>query len=208
MQLDFFELAAMRRSVRLYEPGLQISDSVLKKIFDTVILSPSSFNIQHWRFIVVRDQARKRKLRELAFGQAQVEEAAAVVLVCGRLTAYEDAGRIYADADEVTREKYLPMIEGAYKDKSRLQREEVMRSGSLAAMSLMYAAKAVGWDSGPMIGFDTAGVGAMLNLDGNTIPVMMVVLGKAIASEQLPRSYRRPVSEVVTLEWFDGDALS
>tara|TARA_Y100000590_G_scaffold427606_1_gene537956 strand:- start:1160 stop:1786 length:627 start_codon:yes stop_codon:yes gene_type:complete len=207
VQLDFFELASNRRSVRIYEPGLQISDSDLKKIFETVILSPSSFNIQHWRFIVVRDRERKIALRGLAFGQAQVEEAAAVVLVCGRLSAYDDAARIYADVDEVTREKYLPMIEGAYKDQSELQREEVMRSGSLAAMSLMYAAKAIGWDSGPMIGFDAAGVGAMLKLDGDTIPVMMVVLGKADVSAQSRRSYRRPVSEVVTLEGFDGDAL-
>lgn len=205
--MDFFELAQTRRSVRIYEPGLQISDADLKKIFDTVILSPSSFNVQHWKFIVVRDRARKTELRSIAFGQAQVEQAAAVVLVCGRLNAYEDASRIYAAADEVTRDKYVPMIEGAYKDQPALQREEVVRSGALAAMSLMYAAKAIGWDSGPMIGFDAAKVGAMLKLDGNTVPVMMVVLGKALAAEQLPRAYRRPVSEVVTLERSDGDSL-
>ncbi len=206
--MDFFELAADRRSVRIYEPGSQISDAELKNIFDTVILSPSSFNVQHWRFIVVRDQARKTELRSIAYGQAQVEEAAAVVLVCGRLNAYEDAPRIYADADEATRDKYLPMIEGVYKDQPALQREEAVRSGSLAAMSLMYAAKALGWDSGPMIGFDAAKVGAMLKLDGNTVPVMMVVLGKAAAGKQVQRAYRRPVSEVVSLEWSGGDTLA
>lgn len=205
--MDFFELAAARRSVRIYKPGLEISDAELKQIFDTVILGPSSFNIQHWKFIVVRDQARKTELRSIAFGQAQVEQAAAVVLVCGHLNAYEDASRIYADADTTTREKYVPMIEGAYKDQPALQREEAVRSGSLAAMSLMYAAKAIGWDSGPMIGFDAAKVGAMLKLDGNTVPVMMVVLGKALDAEQLPRGYRRPVSEVVRLECSDGDGL-
>jgi putative NAD(P)H nitroreductase len=206
--LEFFELAATRRSVRIYEPGLQISDADLKRIFDAVVLTPSSFNIQHWKFIVVRDQARKTELRSIAFGQAQVEQAAAVVLVCGRLDAYVDASRIYADADEVSRNKYLPMIEGAYKDQPALQREEAIRSGSLAAMSLMYAAKAIGWDSGPMIGFDAAKVGAMLKLDGNTVPVMMVVVGKALDAEQKPRVYRRPVSEVVKLERSDGASLA
>jgi putative NAD(P)H nitroreductase len=206
-EVDFFELANTRHSVRAYEPGIEIGDTDLKRIFDTVILGPSSFNIQHWKFVVVRDQARKTQLRGLAFGQAQVEQAAAVVLVCGRLDAYEDAQRIYGDADKPTREKYVPMIDGAYKGQPVLQREEAIRSGSLAAMSLMYAAKALGWDSGPMIGFDAASVGAMLRLDENTVPVMMIVIGKALGGEQPPRGYRRPVTEVVRLETLDGESL-
>lgn len=200
-------MAEARHSVRIYEPGLEIGDRDLKQIFDTVVLGPSSFNIQHWKFVVVRDQARKTELRGFAFGQAQVEAAAAVVLVCGCLNAYEDASRIYADADAAAREKYVPMIEGAYKDQPALQREEAVRSGSLAAMSLMYAAKAIGWDSGPMIGFDGAKVGAMLQLDSNTVPVMMIVLGKALGGVQPQRGYRRPVEEVVKLESLDGESL-
>jgi len=205
--LDYFELAEARHSVRIYEPGIEINDAELKRIFDTVVLSPSSFNIQHWKFVVVRDQSRKAELRGLSFGQAQVEQAAAVVLVCGRLDAYQDAAQIYGDADAATREKYVPMIEGAYTDQPALQREEAVRSGSMAAMSLMYAAKAAGWDSGPMIGFDAKKVGALLNLDENTIPVMMVVIGKALDGQQPRRGHRRPVEEVVRLESLDGKSL-
>jgi len=205
--MNFQELANARHSVRKYTPGLTISDAELQKIFELVVLSPSSFNVQHWRFVVVRDQARKKELRGLSFYQAQVEEAAAVVLVCGRLDAHQDAARIYADADQATREKYVPMIHGAYDGESALQREEAVRSGSLAAMSLMYAAKANGWDSGPMIGFDAAKVAEYLKLDGSTIPVMMVVLGKALDGEQPARGYRRPVQEVVKLEAGDGASL-
>ncbi len=205
--MDFFELANARHSVRIYEPGLEIGDADLKKIFDTVILSPSSFNIQHWKFVVVREQERKIKLRNLSFGQAQVEQAAAVVLVCGSVNAYLDAAMIYADVDEQTREKYVPMIEGAYRDQDALQREEAVRSGSLAAMSLMYAAKALGWDSGPMIGFDAMKVAEMIHLDENTIPVIMVVIGRAKDGQQPARGYRRPLHEVVKLERLDGASL-
>ncbi len=206
--MDFFELAAARHSVRKYEPGIEINDTDLRQIFDTVILSPSSFNIQHWKFVVVRDQPAKQRLREVSYGQAQVEDATAVIVVCGTLDAYRDAPRIYGDADEATQQKYVPMIEGSYDGQEALQREEAVRSGALAAMSLMYAAKAVGWDSGPMIGFDAAKVAAMLALDSNTVPVMMIVVGKSLGGEQPQRSYRRPISEVVKLERFDGDSLS
>ncbi len=206
--MNFFELAAARHSVRIYEPGLEINDADLKKIFDAVILSPSSFNIQHWKFVVVRDQSRKQEMRGISYGQAQVEDAAAVVVVCGSLDAYRDATRIYADADAATQQKYVPMIEGSYDGQAAVQREEAVRSGSIAAMSLMYAAKAAGWDSGPMIGFDAAKVAALLGLDDNTVPVMMIVVGKALAGEQPQRGYRRPIHEVVKLERLDGDSLS
>ncbi|MGR8946991.1 MAG: nitroreductase family protein [Gammaproteobacteria bacterium] len=206
--MSFENLCAARHSVRKYEPGIAISDAELKKIFSLVIQGPSSFNIQHWRFIVVRDQARKAALKDLSFGQTQVEDCAAVVLVCGGLEAFKDARRIYADTPQDIQDKYVPMIEGSYDNQPALQRDEVIRTGSMAAMSLMYAAKDHGWDTGPMIGFDASKVSEYLELESTTVPVMMVVLGKALNGEQPPRAYRRPLEEVVKLETEQGKSLS
>ncbi len=205
--MTFHDLARARHSVRHYQPGLSIDDGELNALFSDVLLTPSSFNLQHWQFVVVREQARKQALRAVSFGQAQVENCAAAILVCGRLDAYEDAERIYADAPEPLRAKALPTIASAYTGKPALQREEAVRSGSMAALALMFAAKGRGWDTGPMIGFDAAKVSALLKLDANTIPVMLVVLGKALNGEQPARLYRRPLSEVVKLETRDGVSL-
>lgn len=205
--MNFSELAASRHSVRVYQPGVTINDAELKQIFEDVVQGPSSFNLQHWQFVVVRDQERKSELRKLAYGQAQVEECAAAILVCGRLDAYVDAPRIYRDGTVADRDKFVPMIKAVYEGRTALQREEAIRSGALAAMTLMYAAKARGWDTGPMIGFDAEKVSALLGLAATTIPVMMVVLGRARDGKQPPRGYRRPVSEVVRLEHMAGGAL-
>ena len=206
--MDFSELARSRHSVRHYAPKLSISDAELAAIFDDVRHSPSSFNLQHWRFVVVREAARKLALRGLAFGQQQVEHCAAVILVCGRLDAHADAAVLYADAPAEVRDKFVPMIGSVYRDHPVLQREEAIRSGALAAMTLMYAAKARGWDTGPMIGFDAGKVGALLELDAITVPVMLVTLGKALNGEQPPRLYRRPLAEIVRCESLQGHALS
>lgn len=205
--MNFHDLAEARHSVRHYQPGLSIDDATLQAIFADVLLTPSSFNLQHWQFVVVRDAARKQALRAVSYGQQQVEDCAAAILVCGRLNAFEDAPRIYEGAPEALRAKALPTVAGAYTDQPALQREEAVRSGSMAAMSLMYAAKARGWDTGPMIGFDAAKVSALLGLDAHTIPVMLVVLGKALNDQQPARLYRRPLGEVVRLETQDGPAL-
>ncbi len=205
--MNFSELARSRHSVRHYTPGLTIEDADLQAIFAEVALSPSSFNLQHWQFVVVRDEARKRELRGMAFGQQQVEDCAAAIIVCGRLDAHVDAPRIYEQAPAPMREKFVPMIAAVYQDQPALQREEAVRSGALAAMSLMYAAKARGWDTGPMIGFDAAKVARFVGLDSQTVPVMLVVLGKALNGEQPQRLYRRPLGEIVKLETQDGPAL-
>ena len=205
--MSFSELAASRHSVRHYQPGLRIDDATLKAIFEDVVLSPSSFNLQHWSCVVVRDAARKQALRAVSFGQAQVEDSAAAILVCGRLNAFEDAPRIYEHAPEALRAKALPTVSGFYSGKSDAQREEAVRSASLAAMALMFAAKARGWDSGPMIGFDAPKVSELLALDEQTIPVMLVVLGKALNGEQPARLYRRPLGEVGKLETAQGPSL-
>lgn len=205
--MEFSQLAQARRSVRVYAPDATITDAELETIFAEVILSPSSFNMQHWQFVVVRDAERKQALRKLSYGQAQVEQCAAVVLVCGRLDAHLDAERIYAGDGAAARDKYVPMIKGVYQDQPQLQREEAIRSGALAAMSLMYAARNRGWDSGPMIGFDAAKIAAFLELSATSVPVMMVTLGRADSAGLPPRGYRRPVSEVVRLETMRGPAL-
>ena len=206
--MEFNQLCANRHSVRKYQPGVKISDADLEKIFELVVQGPSSFNIQHWQFVVVREQERKSALKDLSYGQAQVADCAAVVLVCGAMHAYRDAERIYAEAPAEVRDKYVPMIEGSYHEQLALQRDEVIRSGSMAAMSLMYAAKNAGWDTGPMIGFDAGKVAQYLELDEQTIPVMMIVLGKALNDEQPERAYRRPIAEVVQLESATGKRLT
>ena len=206
--MEFSDLAHARRSARQYEPGHTIGDDELRSLFAEVVLSPSSFNLQHWRFVVVRDDARKQALRKLAYGQAQVEQCAAAVLVCGKLDAHEDAPRIYAADAQATRDKYVPMIAGVYANQPGLQREEAIRSGALAAMSLMYAARDRGWDSGPMIGFDAAKVAALLELPASVVPVMLVVIGRAVPGAMPPRSYRRPLAEVVHLESAQGATLA
>jgi nitroreductase len=205
--VNFSELAQSRHSVRHYTPGLTIDDAELQAIFAEVALSPSSFNLQHWQFVVVREQARKHALRGMSFGQQQVEDCAAAIVVCGRLDTHEDAPRIYENAPAPMREKFVPMIAAVYKNQPALQREEAVRSGALAAMSLMYAAKARGWDTGPMIGFDAAKVAGFLELDAQTVPVMLVVLGKALNGDQPQRLYRRPLAEIVKLETQGGASL-
>jgi len=205
--MDFRELVTTRRSVKKYDPNHEVSDAELKELFELVALSPSSFNLQHWRFVVVRRPEHKAALRAAAFDQEQVGTCSAAIVVAGKLGAHEDAEHIYAEAPEAVRGSMVPMIHQFYEDKPQAQRDEAIRSGSLAAMTLMFAARDLGYATGPMIGFDPQKVSKLLELDEGYVPVMLIVLGKQVG-DMRPRAYRHPVETFVKLESMSGAGLS
>jgi len=205
--MEFLDIVQQRRSVKSYDPEKAISNAELKELFDEVVLSPSSFNLQHWTFVAVKDSEQKKLLKEAAWDQPQVEDCSVAILVCGKLDAYKDAPAIYKDAPKEVQEGLLPMINNFYEGKEQLQRDEAIRSASLAAMTLMYAAKNRGWATGPMIGFDPEAASKLLNLTGAYIPVMLLVLGYQQKAPR-PRDYRRPVEEIVRLNTLDGPGLN
>ncbi|MGD2111546.1 MAG: nitroreductase family protein [Phycisphaerae bacterium] len=205
--MELNEIIANRRSVKSYDPNHAITDDELKALFERVILSPSSFNLQHWRFVVVRDSARKKQLREISYNQEQVENASAVIVVAGKLDAHRDVAEIYKDAPEPVRQAMIPMIDGFYAEKRQMQRDEAIRSCSLAAMTLMLAAYDMGYATGPMIGFDPVAVGEFVGLDEKHVPVMMIVIGKK-TGDMRSRAFRYPPSNVVKLESLDGEGLA
>ncbi len=201
--MEFQTILSQRRSIKNYDSTRNISDAELKALFEEVILCPSAFNLQHWAFIAVQDPEVRLKLKEAAWGQQQIEDCSIPILVAGKLDAHRDAPAIYKDVPGEIREKMLPMIAGFYDGKDQLMRDEAIRSASMAAMTLMYSAKNRGFDTGPMIGFDAEAVAKLLRLGSNYIPVMLIVLGYAKGNPR-PRSYRRPVEEVVRVNTLDG----
>jgi len=60
-----------------------IHSADLEKIITAGLSAPSGYNLQPWRFVVVRDRDQKKKLRATAYNQAKVEEASAVIVACG-----------------------------------------------------------------------------------------------------------------------------
>lgn len=204
--MEFSKTIQQRQSVKSYQPDKKISDSELDDLMQEVILSPSSFNLQHWKFIAVKSNDIKKQLREAAWGQEHVESCSILIAVCGKLNAFEDAPSIYSEVDPAIREKMVPMITNFYDNKEQLQRDEAIRSASLAAMTLMFGAVNRGWDTCPMIGFDPGAVSKILELDATHIPVMLLTLGYR-KEEPRPRSSRRPIEEVVKMDTLNGPGL-
>jgi len=200
--MDVEQAIRARRSCKDFLPD-PVDDATLKRMFEQVQLSPSSFNLQHTRFVLVRDEARRQQVFRAAYGQKHVGQAPVLVVVCARLRAHEDAARANGHAPPDVLDELVPLIERSYEGKPQLQRDEAIRSASLSSMTLMLVAQVEGLSTCPMIGFDTEKVSELIELDDGHIPVMLICLGKAGEGQPFPTS-RFPLEEVVHVETLGG----
>ena len=202
---DFIQLVKERRSASNFLPDHMITKEEFNEIFELVKLGPSAFNLQHTNYLTVIDPVIKEKLKKAANGQYKVSSASAVILVLGDKNAFLQAPDIYEGLKMlgvVNKQEYDFMVHDTvslYESRgSDFQRDEAIRNASLSAMMFMMAAKEKGWDTCPMIGFDSEAVKQILNIDEQYEVVMMITLGKEKVESRKPRGYRKPVSEFVT----------
>lgn len=194
--MDTLSAIKERRSIKYYDPEHVITENELRQLLENALLSPTSFNMQNWRFVAVTDAETKESLRAASFNQAQVSEASVTIVLCADLDAHENAERYWKDAPESVKAAIVPMIGQFYDGKEALQRDEAMRSVGIAGQTIMLAAKAMGYDSCPMIGFDANKVAEIINLPERHIIGMMVTVGKAIKPAN-PRPGQLPYESVV-----------
>lgn len=195
--MDTFDAIEQRRSIKHFDADHPMPEEHVRKIMEAALLSPTSFNIQNWRFVLARDSEVKKKLRAAAFNQAQVEEAPLVIVVCADLHAWNRAPeRYWQNAPEKSRSFLVPMIGNVYRDKHELQRDEAMRSVGIAAQTIMLAAKALGYDSGALVGFSPEEVAKAIHLPPDHVVGLLLVVGKR-KKDASPRGGQLPFHEVV-----------
>ena len=199
---DALAVIRERTSINLFDPNKQISEAEIRDIVADAIQAPSSYNIQHWRFVAVTDLEKKKKLQAAAYNQAKVGHASATIIVLGDLRGYEKLGRILSPlvkSGTITQEaaeQTAKRAAAAYTNNPQFQRDEAIRSGAFAGMTLMIAAQARGYVTGPMIGFDPEQVKKIFGISDRYVPVMLITLGHAAPGNGM-RKPRLGVDEVL-----------
>ncbi|NGY87537.1 nitroreductase family protein [Bacillus megaterium] len=200
---DFQDIITGRRSIRYYDPSVKISREEMKEILTEATLAPSSVNAQPWRFLVIDSPEGKATLAPLAkFNQSQVETSAAVIAIFGDLKSEENLDEIYDKAVELgympqeIRDMQIPKIKAHYAAASEeLNKETVLIDGGLVSMQLMLAARAHGYDTNAIGGYEKDQIAEAFGLDKERYaPVMLLSIGKATNSGY--PSVRLPIEKV------------
>jgi nitroreductase len=195
------EAIQTRRAIKGYDPSHHMSDTEIESLMSLAMLAPTAWNIQHWRFVVVRDPELRRKMRAAAWDQTQVTDASLLVVLTADIKAWQrEPTRYWRNAPEV-QDYLVGAMTRFYEGREWLQRDDAMRSCGIAAMTLMLAAQEMGYQSCPMDGFDFDAVGQLINLPPDHAVAMFVAIGKGV-TEPRPRGGQLPMSDVVIRDRF------
>ena len=186
-----------RRAVKHFDAKHNMTEEEVNEMLSLAVCSPTAFNIQNWRFVVVTDQALREQIREVAWDQAQVTDTSLFIVLCADLKSWErQPDRYWVNAPKEVQEFMLPAIDDYYRDKDQVQRDEAMRSCGIVAQTLMLTAKSMGYDSCPMDGFDYEKVGELIHLPDDHVIAMFVAIGKG-TKEAWPLPGQLDLDEVV-----------
>lgn len=179
-----------------------MTDEEFKHLIDHAILSPSAFNLQHWRIVRVSDAAQRQAVREAAYDQPQMTDASEVLVLCMDLKTWDKEPAQYWNhtGPEVT-DFMVQSITGYYQENLQAQRDEGMRSCSILSMALMLMAQEMGYDSCPMDGFDFAKVGEIINMPQDHEICLILTIGKALQAPH-PKGGQLSLDDVVLTDRF------
>jgi len=172
------DLICRRRAVKHYDPTYRLTEDEIRTLLTAGALAPTSFNMQNRHFICVVDPKIKDQLSVAAWGQEQVRDASVVIVLSGNRNAYKNTARYLRNVPPSLRQTFETMIVDLYKENDALGRDEDCRSVAFAGMNIMLMATDMGYESGPLIGFDPEKVSEIIGLPNDHEPLLLIVIGK------------------------------
>lgn len=209
MQTDVIKALNWRYATKAFDAKKKLSDKDVETLVEALRLSPSSFGLQPWKFIVVTNPDVRAKIRAAAWNQPQVTEASHLVVFTVEKNV-DDAfvDKYVADVAQtrgvsvVALKEYGDMMKGAIKARGSAEavKNWSARQVYIALGTLLTSAAVLGIDACPMEGFDNKKVDEILGLNALGVESLAFAAIGYRANEDEVKKYKKvrfPKSEVV-----------
>jgi nitroreductase len=190
VEKNLSEVIRARRATPHFD-STPVPEEDLKRILWAAAEAPSGYNLQPWRFVVVRDPQQRRRLSEAAMGQAKVAEAPVVIVACGDTEGWrkgdlEEMLRLGnehgfpASGNDGARQAVNNLLGGKGGTAAGIHGDVniwVNRHVMIAVTTLMWMAEALGYDTAPMEGFWEDKVKQLLHIPDSVRVVALLAIG-------------------------------
>ncbi|MBF0344407.1 MAG: NAD(P)H-dependent oxidoreductase [Nitrospirae bacterium] len=168
-----------RHACKVFDETKVVSDDDLRFILEAGRLSPSSFGLEQWRFIVTRSAVIKEKLRAACLNQAQLTTCSVVVCIVAKVQELTP-GSDYVSA-RFKQKNYPPEIHKWLEQFYEFYYKQIdvlpwsIMQCHIAAANMMTAAAFIGVDSCPIGGFDPKLTREVLQIDGKNADIALII---------------------------------
>ncbi len=196
--MNAIEAIYNRRSIKQFDPNHSLTETEERQLLEAMIQAPSSFNIQHWRFVILRDPELRAKIRkEFGNDQSQMTDASLLILFTADTKAWQkNPERYWANAPKEVADLLVGWMGPFHDGREWLQRDEAQRSIGIAMQTLMLAAQEMGYQSCPMIGFEIEKVAELIKLPEDYVMGPMVAIGKGM-KDPWPKPGQLPLEDLI-----------
>ncbi len=206
--MNFNDISKKRRAINFFDPERDVSETLLGQMIEIAAKSPSSFNLQPWNLIVLRDKTAKEKLLPLAWNQPKIVEAPVVLIVLADKNGWQEGHPVVeknwqemlgaGSMQPAQRDWFLNAAKSLYNWNEDASLAFAVKNTGFFAMSLMHAATSQGLDSHPMDGFDHEGVRKAFNIPDNFWIPLLLAIGYAKPGLVLqPAKWRKTKEEII-----------
>lgn len=206
--MNFQELSEKRRAINFFDTNKDISEEQLTRMVELAANTPSSFNLQPWNLMVLRNAEEKEKLKSLAWDQPKVVEAPVVLIVLADKSGWQEGHSTFeknwqemltsGSMQAEQREWFLNATKSLYDWSPDANLAFAVKNTGFFAMSLMYAATSLALETHPMDGFDHEAVRKAFKIPDNYwVPLLLAVGYKKPGLKLHPAKWRKEFSEIV-----------
>ena len=211
----FSQAIAERRATQSFD-GTPVPLEHLKQILQAGLEAPSGYNLQPWRFVVVRDPEQRKRLRAAAMNQPKVEEAPVVIVACADPQGWKNgdleemlklAEHLNDETRNLIRKNISNFLGGQPGDAAGIAPDFGVwanRHAMIALTTMMWMAEVLGYDTAPMEGFSEKAVKQTLGIPERVRVVALLAVGRRKGPKK-PYGKRFPMERVVFAEcWGQG----
>ncbi len=182
--MDFEQIMKERYAVKIFDKR-KLPDELVDRLLEIIRLSPSSYNLQPWKIVIIKDDEVKKKLIPASFNQPQIETCSHLLVFCANTDIIGNLEKLTELMKKrgVSEERIKGFNNMVKEVVSSMKEEEILiwtqKQVYIALANALNGAKALGFDSCPMEGFDPKEYSKILNLPKNIVPTVLCPIGYA-----------------------------
>jgi len=204
MKNSFSQIMEFRHACKVFDTTKKIEQKDIEYILQMGILSPSSFGMEPWKFLVITNQELKERLQPLCWNQPQITTSSHLIIILAKIEDIKASSKVVISKfqrRELPKERIDAYIQRYSKFLSPLNSDEKLFSWSakqtyIALANMMSASASLGIDSCPIEGFEREKVEEVLNIDINRYRVSVLLpLGYRVNPQ--PKHLRDTFDDIV-----------
>ncbi|MBI4145944.1 nitroreductase family protein [Candidatus Woesearchaeota archaeon] len=182
--MDLKQIIMSRYATKKFD-GKKIDQKKIEELLELIRHAPSSFNIQPWKIKIITDQKLKEQLKPVSMTQDQITTSSHLLVFCANTDIMGNIDKLDAQfkasgMQDEKRAASVNMMKDAFENASEEYKLSwAQRQVYLALENALLGAKALGFDSCPMEGFDSEQYAKILNLPKHIVPTALCTVGFA-----------------------------